>query len=140
MTRLTDWQQEFKRWAPDLNVVMYVGNRESREIIRRTEFYTPPLGNQRPQLKFNVLLTTYEMVLKDEEELGYAALARDRMARLVELTSVRRLVSSWRTSTDSAIRWYSMVVDEAHRLKNVESQLHDALRVRSRGASFHWHG
>lgn len=114
---------------------MYVGNRESREIIRRTEFYTPPLGNQRPQLKFNVLLTTYEMVLKDEEELGYAALARDRMARLVELTSVLRLVSSWRTTTDSAIRWYSMVVDEAHRLKNVESQLHDALRVRSRGAS-----
>ena len=67
----TDWQQEFKRWAPDLNVVMYVGNRESRDIIRRTEFYTAPMGHQRPQLKFNVLLTTYEMVLKDEEELGY---------------------------------------------------------------------
>lgn len=86
MTRRPDWQQEFKRWAPDLNVVMYVGNRESREIIRRTEFYTPPMGNQRPQLKFNVLLTTYEMVLKDEEELGYAPVGRVRVARLAGCT------------------------------------------------------
>ena len=29
----------------------------------------------------------------------------------------------------SDIRWYSMVVDVAHRLKNVDSQLHESLKV-----------
>ena len=66
-----DWQLEFRRWAPDLNVVMYIGDRDSREIIREKEFYSEPAGNQRRPLKFNVLLTTYEMVLKDRDELGY---------------------------------------------------------------------
>ena len=126
-----DWQIEFRRWAPDMNVVMYIGDRDSREIIREKEFYTDPLA-QKPQLKFNVLLTTYEMVLKDREELGYPDRAR---AHTQTALSKRAITVHLRqpcafSPPNSAIRWYSMVVDEAHRLKNVDSQLHDSLRVR----------
>ncbi|KAG8933089.1 hypothetical protein FRC02_012457 [Tulasnella sp. 418] len=63
----------------------------SREVIRQYEF-----GPSLKRLKFNVLLTTYEFVLKDRADLG-------------------------------AIKWQALMVDEAHRLKNSESQLYEAL-------------
>ncbi|KAG2178391.1 hypothetical protein INT44_001543 [Umbelopsis vinacea] len=88
-----NWMQEFKQWAPEMNVVCYIGNRQSREMIRAHEFYQQ--GGVK--LKFNVLVTTYELVLKDRAELG-------------------------------GIKWHYLAVDEAHRLKNSQSQLHEALQ------------
>jgi chromodomain-helicase-DNA-binding protein 1 len=90
---LANWQNEFSIWAPEMNVLVYIGNTESREIIRQNEFYQS--GSKR--IKFNVLLTTFEIVLKDRGVLG-------------------------------GIKWPYLAIDEAHRLKNNESQLHDALR------------
>eukprot|EP00958_Prasinococcus_capsulatus_P014249 scaffold1500_cov398-Prasinococcus_capsulatus_cf.AAC.22 len=57
-----NWVKEFRKWAPDLNVIVYVGDSNSRELIRQYEFYTP--GSKR-KYKFNVLLTTYEIVRMD---------------------------------------------------------------------------
>lgn len=58
----------------------------------------PHLHHPSPcRFKFNVLLTTFEIILKDRALLG-------------------------------PIRWSYMAVDEAHRLKNSASQLHDALK------------
>lgn len=91
-----NWMQEFKQWAPQMNVICYLGNRPAREAIRNTEFYLP--GTKR--LKFNVVITTYEIVLKDKDIMGN-------------------------------IRWQYLAVDEAHRLKNADSQLYEAL------SSFH---
>jgi chromodomain-helicase-DNA-binding protein 1 len=82
---------QFATWAPDLNVICYMGSAKSREIIREYEF-----GPVR-KLQFNVLLTTYEFILKDRVDLHQ-------------------------------IKWQALEVDEAHRLKNHESQLYDALR------------
>lgn len=91
LSTLPAWQAQFKTWTPDLNVIAYVGSGKSREVIRQFEF-----GPNPKKLKFNVLLTTYEFVLKDRADLG-------------------------------AIKWQALLVDEAHRLKNSESQLYEAL-------------
>jgi chromodomain-helicase-DNA-binding protein 1 len=48
------WRREFARWNPDMDVVTYMGDRQSRDLIRELEFYRGRSG----QVKFNVLLTT----------------------------------------------------------------------------------
>lgn len=64
LSTLPAWQWQLAQWAPDLNVIAYTGNGESRRTIRDYELY----DNKR-KLKFNLLLTTYEYVLKDRYDL-----------------------------------------------------------------------
>lgn len=40
-----------------------MGNSQSRTVIRDYEFYTTIKGHKK--IKFNALLTTYELILKD---------------------------------------------------------------------------
>ncbi|KAJ3759144.1 P-loop containing nucleoside triphosphate hydrolase protein [Lentinula raphanica] len=92
LSTITAWQAQFGIWAPDINVITYIGTAAAREVIRTYEF-----GPSNKKIKMNVLLTTYELVLRDAKELG-------------------------------DIKWQVLAVDEAHRLKNSESQLYEALR------------
>lgn len=92
LSTMTAWQREFVTWAPDMNVVTYLGDVQSREIIRQHEW----CFDSSNRLKFNAILTTYEIVLKDKSFLG-------------------------------CINWASLLVDEAHRLKNDDSLLYKAL-------------
>ncbi|XP_062547170.1 chromodomain-helicase-DNA-binding protein 1 isoform X2 [Armigeres subalbatus] len=80
LSTMTAWQREFNIWAPEMNVVTYLGDVPSREIIRQYEWCFP---NQR--LKFNAILTTYEILLKDKTFLGsvsWAVLLVDEAHRL----------------------------------------------------------
>ena len=62
LSTLVAWHREFHKWAPEINVVVYIGDVKSREMIKTQEWCHP--GNKR--LKFNVILTTYEILLKDK--------------------------------------------------------------------------
>jgi chromodomain-helicase-DNA-binding protein 1 len=65
LSTINAWQSQFASWAPDINVVTYIGTAAAREVIRNFEF-----GPSNKRLKMNVLLTTYELVLRDCKELA----------------------------------------------------------------------
>ncbi|XP_060932492.1 chromodomain-helicase-DNA-binding protein 2 isoform X3 [Limanda limanda] len=66
LSTLSSWQREFETWAPDMNVVVYLGDVMSRKTIRDYEW----VNHQTKRIRFNALLTTYEIVLKDKGVLG----------------------------------------------------------------------
>ena len=78
------WQETLDLWAPDLNSIIYVGNAKAREIIRDFEFFINEHSQSRKP-KFNVLVTTYELILKDAQYFDmfkYQFLAVDEAHRL----------------------------------------------------------
>lgn len=82
LSTLTNWTLEFEKWAPSLSKIVYKG---------------PPLARKQHQEKirqgrFQVLLTTYEYIIKDRPIL-------------------------------SKIKWFHMIIDEGHRMKNANSKL-----------------
>jgi len=57
---LSNWVLEFEKWAPSVVVVSYKGSPAGRRTIQ----------SQMRATKFNVLLTTYEYVIKDKGVLA----------------------------------------------------------------------
>ncbi|XP_077329202.1 chromodomain-helicase-DNA-binding protein 2 isoform X2 [Lithobates pipiens] len=81
LSTLTSWQREFEIWAPDINVVVYIGDLGSRNTIREYEW----VHQQSKKMKFNAVLTTYEILLKDKavlSSINWAFLGVDEAHRL----------------------------------------------------------
>ncbi|KAI1709997.1 CHDCT2 domain-containing protein [Ditylenchus destructor] len=107
LSTLINWEREAEFWSPDFYVVTYVGDKDSRMVIREHEFSFaegavrggPKASRMRSDqgLKFHVLLTSYELINIDKAIL-------------------------------SSIDWAALVVDEAHRLKNNQSLFFRTLR------------
>merc|ERR1712226_1151494 len=80
LSTLPNWEREFDTWAPDLYVVAYYGDRDARQVIRQHELSfddkvmrSTKIGGKvksGTQVKFHVLLTSYEMVALDQSTLG----------------------------------------------------------------------
>uniref|UniRef100_A0A1I7T7X1 DNA helicase n=2 Tax=Caenorhabditis tropicalis TaxID=1561998 RepID=A0A1I7T7X1_9PELO len=100
LSTIINWEREAEQWCPDFYVVTYVGDRDSRVVLREHEFSFvegavrsgPKAGRMKTteNMKFHVLLTSYETINMDKTIL-------------------------------SSIEWGALVVDEAHRLKNNQS-------------------
>ncbi|KAL1920244.1 uncharacterized protein VTP21DRAFT_1390 [Calcarisporiella thermophila] len=87
LSTITNWTLEFEKWAPAVSKVVYKGPPNVRKWIQQTEIRN---GN------FQVLLTTYEYIIKDRPVL-------------------------------SKIKWVHLIIDEGHRMKNVNSKLSTVL-------------
>lgn len=97
LSTIGHWKREVDNWSNMRSCVYHDagGGRDMRDIIREFEWYYK--GRSRRLLKFHVLLTTYDDLVRDYEELA-------------------------------EVPWRVVVVDEAHRLKNVNSKLLDCLK------------
>ncbi|CAM0883929.1 unnamed protein product [Alopecurus aequalis] len=89
---LLQWKKEFGRWASDLNIVVYQGDKDSRKCIQAHEMYSSE-GNT----LFDALVTSYEFVQLDKAVL-------------------------------QKIKWSTIVIDEAHRLKKLDCNLASCLK------------
>ncbi len=105
LSTIEHWRREVETWT-DMTLCMYhdiSGGAHLRDVIREYEWYYR--CRSRRVLKFQVLITTYDDLIRDTEEL-------------------------------SEIPWRSVVVDEAHRLRNRNSKLLESLMtVMQRGMS-----
>ncbi|MBW0499315.1 hypothetical protein O181_039030 [Austropuccinia psidii MF-1] len=86
---LDNWCREFNFWVPGFNIVSLKGTKEERSELCQGKILTQD---------FNVVLTTYELCLREK-------------------------------STLKKIAWEYIVIDEAHRIKNVDSMLSQIVRV-----------
>lgn len=97
LSTITHWKREFEGWSDMLPCLYHDigGGRDMRDVIREYEWYYK--GRSRRLLKFHVLITTYDDLVRDYEELA-------------------------------EIPWRAVIVDEAHRLRNVNSKLLECMR------------
>ncbi|KAG6108575.1 hypothetical protein E4U13_006389 [Claviceps humidiphila] len=82
LSTLTNWNLEFEKWAPSISRIVYKGPPNTRKLQQE----------KIRQGRFQVLLTTYEYIIKDRPIL-------------------------------SKIKWFHMIIDEGHRMKNSNSKL-----------------
>lgn len=61
LSTISNWALEFKKWAPDISLVIYKGKPQVRKQIYRDEIAGGML---------NVVLTSYEYVMLDKSDLG----------------------------------------------------------------------
>ncbi|KAF9189619.1 choline dehydrogenase 6 [Haplosporangium sp. Z 767] len=86
LSTIPHWHREFEAWT-DMNVIVYHGNQPSRNLIVDTEFYYKDAQGQIvPGLyKFDVLITTYEMIVAASAQLkpiAWRAIVVDEAHRL----------------------------------------------------------
>lgn len=65
LSTIQGWQREFDKWCNELNVVVYLGDINSRNMLQQYELTFP-----NRKFKCNVVLTTYEILLKDKVSLS----------------------------------------------------------------------
>uniref|UniRef100_A0A8C2F8M6 Chromodomain helicase DNA binding protein 4 n=1 Tax=Cyprinus carpio TaxID=7962 RepID=A0A8C2F8M6_CYPCA len=96
LSTIINWEREFEMWAPDMYVVTYVGDKDSRAVIRENEFSFEDNAirggkkaskmKKEASVKFHVLLTSYELITIDQAILGsidWACLVVDEFFRVL---------------------------------------------------------
>jgi SNF2 family DNA or RNA helicase len=86
LSTVQHWVREGDSWS-NLNVLLYHGDANSRQVIRDYEWqrWQGKVGKERNIYKFNVLVSTYEVVIQDAALLGkipWRALVVDEAHRI----------------------------------------------------------
>nr|VDD48306.1 unnamed protein product [Brassica oleracea] len=148
VSTLKNWEREFATWAPHMNVVMYCGNSQARTVIRDHEFYFPKGHNKmigingeskQERMKFDVILTSYEMINVDTEILKpikWKCMIVDEGHRLKNknselFNSLKPYTSEHRVLVRKNLDDEAAVLEEAHAIENKSSTsnyLEDSLK------------
>jgi len=88
LSTLQNWANEFKRWTPSIDAVIYHGSKQERQMLRAQHWR----GKQSAEKQFPVMITSYEIIIRDVKELR-------------------------------ALKWKFVIIDEGHRLKNMNCRL-----------------
>ncbi|OQS03503.1 chromodomain-helicase-DNA-binding protein [Thraustotheca clavata] len=99
LSLIAQWQSECETWT-DMDCVVYHGSSEARDIIQQYEFYHLVQGrpDKKKPFKFQILVTTYEIAIKDISLLSkiqWQCLVVDEAHRLKNQSS--RLVEQMRS-------------------------------------------
>ena len=84
LSTLPAWKREIEKWIPSFYVVDYVGDSKCRRIIQEYEIFEGQ-RNRRRKYRVDVLLTTFDFVIKDKSFLSsirYKAMCVDEAHRL----------------------------------------------------------
>lgn len=103
LSTMQNWMREFEIWAPHLNVVPLMGNKNCRDTVLKHEIYVAKnlkpnkarnntRDHQNRRVKCHVLLTSYELISAESTRLG-------------------------------KLDFECLIVDEGHRLKAKSSKL-----------------
>uniref|UniRef100_A0A6I8QY64 Chromodomain helicase DNA binding protein 6 n=1 Tax=Xenopus tropicalis TaxID=8364 RepID=A0A6I8QY64_XENTR len=70
LSTITNWEREFRTWT-EMNTIVYHGSQISRQMIHQYEmYYRDEQGTPIPGIyKFQIVITTFEMILADCPEL-----------------------------------------------------------------------
>ncbi|XP_037903696.1 chromodomain-helicase-DNA-binding protein 7 isoform X5 [Hermetia illucens] len=70
LSTIPNWQREFEGWT-DMNIIVYHGSVTSKQMIQEYEFYFKNDSGKviKDITKFNVLITTFEMIVTDYNDL-----------------------------------------------------------------------
>jgi ATP-dependent helicase STH1/SNF2 len=99
---MTNWSGEFAKWAPAVKTISYKGNPMQRRALQ---------GDLRVG-QFQVLLTTYEYIIKDRPVLS-------------KMKWVHMIIG--KNNLYIAERNLNLAIDEGHRMKNTQSKLAQTL-------------
>ena len=90
LSTLYNWMNEFKKWAPKMDAVIYHGGKKEREDLRNKHWRGKQGGKGGGDMP--VMITSYEIVIRDIAQLR-------------------------------KIMWKFLIIDEGHRLKNMNCRL-----------------
>ena len=114
LSTIGSWQREIQKWASHLNLVVLNGNSAAKEIIMQYEIFSGQSGKR-----------STERGIQQTSNLTQSRSKANSLKFNILLTTFEQALKE--REFLGSINWALLVVDEAHRLKNCQSQIHETL-------------